>query len=165
MDSSVKLPFFANADAEIEDFGEAGAAAATAALEAYLALGDADRLAASRHVYAYYRDFHEAVGGEDWLDALMGVPEKPEDIWAHVTPQLVFVGARDDMPGHVYVVVEASCAWEEEHGLMMVWEDGKTLVKVGGYDGHFTNEWAYDDAKLRDVVYAGSPKWTTRLRD
>lgn len=165
MDSPMKVPFFDGIEVSFEDFEEAEPAKAQAALDAFLALGKQDRLAASRHVYAYYRNFHEMVGGEDWLDASMGVPARPEDIWAHVQPQLLFVGARDDMPGHVYVVIEASCDWEEEHGLMMVWEDGKTLVKVGGYDGHFTNEWAYDDEALRDVVYAGGPKWTTRIAE
>ena len=68
------------------------------------------------------------------------------------------------MPGHSYVVVEANCDWEEEHGLMLVWKDGKRLTKVGGYDGHLSNVWAYDDDTLENVVYAASnPKFQTLL--
>ncbi|HRP77595.1 MAG TPA: hypothetical protein PL183_00670 [Aquamicrobium sp.] len=49
---------------------------------------------------------------------------------------------------------------------MLVWRNGTTLTKVGGYDGHLTNRSAYDDDddRLIDVVYSASnPEYTTRL--
>ncbi|MEM6303661.1 MAG: hypothetical protein AAF744_03015 [Pseudomonadota bacterium] len=160
MGDRIALPWFDGAEADLE---EPETPQKAAALKAFLSLTAQDRLAASRHVYAYYRDYHAIVGGEDWLDAQMGVPAQPEDIWQHVTPQIIAVDSRPDMPGHVYVVIEADCAWEEEHGLMLVWEDGTELIKVSGYDGHTTNVFAYDDDSLADVVYAASdPQFTTR---
>ena len=59
---------------------------------------------------------------------------------------------------------EANCDWEEEHGLMLVWRNGTTLTKVGGYDGHLTNVNAYANKKMINVVYAASnPEYTTFL--
>lgn len=137
--------------------------AAAPALAAFARLTPADRLADSLHVFNYYRDFHQDVGGEEWLDEEMGVPATPEDIWQHVTPGTVFVKLDERHPDHVYVVMEAQCAWEGEHGLMMVWEDGARLTKVGGYDGHVTNETAYARPDYEGIVYrANDPALTTR---
>lgn len=164
MRETLSVPWFDNVVLELE--AEPKTARDAAALAKFLTLTAQDRRKASRHVHAYYRVFHYAVGGEDWLDAQMGIPATPEDIWTHVQPQLIFVQSRDDMPGHSYVVVEANCDWEEEHGLMLVWKDGTELTKVGGYDDHLSNVWAYADDSLADVVYAGSsPEFTTRLKE
>lgn len=157
----IRIPYFDNAEVELIDDPEDPGA--EMALETFLMLTPADRIVDSRHVFAYYRDFHEAVGGQDWLDEQMGVPETPADIWKHVTPTTLDLrkGRGDDSSW--YVMVEANCAWEEEHGLLLVWRDGRTLTKVGGYDGHVTNANAYADDGLRDVVYvATNPNHTTR---
>ena len=161
MVDAVAVGWFDGAEVELE---EPETSRDAAALKNFLELTAQDRLNASRHVHAYYLDFHSAVGGEDWLDSKMGVPATPEDIWNHVQPQTLFVESSPDLPGHSYVVVEANCDWEEEHGLMLVWKDGKRLTKVGGYDGHFSNAWPYDDDTLENVVYAASnPKFQTSL--
>jgi hypothetical protein len=132
-----------------------------AALARFLALGPADRRGDSRHVYAYYRDFRDWVESEP-IDARMGVPARPEDIWRHVRPTGAHAIRRGGDP-HVYIAVEAECDWEEEHGLMLVWCDGARLTKCGGFDGHPTNVNASADPALADVVYRGlDPAWTTR---
>lgn len=148
-------------DARADEFTDADRA--TAAMSAFLALTPADRLADSPHVWAYYRDYYEMVGGQDWLDAEMGVPAGPEGIWVHVHPQQLYLSMRDGDPA-CYVVVDCNCDWEQEHGLMLVWRDGKRLTKVGGFDGHVTNVDAYDDPAYADVVYAASAaEYVTRL--
>lgn len=35
---------------------------------------------------------------------------------------------------------------------MMVWRNGTTLCKVGGYDGHLINAYTYGDEHHSDVV-------------
>jgi uncharacterized protein DUF6985 len=163
--TSIRIPYFDNAEVSRfdDEVAPGDTAAAEAVLASFLALTPTDRIADSRHVFAYYRDYHEAVGGKDWLDAEMGVPQTAADIWHSVTPGPVTVGKHD---GHWYVAMEAECRWEPEHGLMMVWRDGMTLSKVGGYDGHMTNGAAYANDSLKDVVYAASKeKYTTRLTD
>jgi hypothetical protein len=136
---------------------------AMAELQAFLNLSAADRLAASRHVYAYYRDFREETGGESWLDAQMGVPSGPEAIWAHVRPLSIVTRYDSANPScSAYVVVECNCDWEEEHGLMLSFLGGHTLVKCGEYSHHITNRGA--DSQGMVVVYAATnPNFTTRL--
>jgi hypothetical protein len=111
-----KMPYFDNAEADMfedADKSEEGAPA----LAAFLALTPADRIADSRHVFAYYKDYHQAVGGEDWLDEQMGIPETPADIWNYVTPGSE-IDLRKGRKGddNWYVIMEANCGWEEEHG-------------------------------------------------
>ncbi|MFY0635906.1 MAG: hypothetical protein JXQ91_19005 [Vannielia sp.] len=165
--TTLRLPYFDGAEVPFEVTPEAaahGTEAVTRAIAAFTGLTAADRLADSLHVYNYYRDFHAAVGGEDWLDAEMGVPESPSEIWPHVTPgplQLTVDHYAEGKP--LYMVMEAECAWEEEHGLMMVWKGGAQLTKTGGYDGHVSNANAYANDKLAGVVYSASnPALTTR---
>lgn len=164
--STISVAYFDHATVELTDDDghiENGQPAALKALDAFLALTAIDRLADSNHIYAYYRDYHEAVGGEDWLDEQMGVPQTPEDVWTHVTPGQVMVW-QDRNDGDLWhVVMEAECAWEEEHGLMLVWRGGSALTKVGGYDGHASNGDAYARSDMDDIVYAATdPKYVTR---
>ncbi|SFJ40764.1 DUF6985 domain-containing protein [Jannaschia pohangensis] len=142
---------------EFEPLTDAG----RSALARFMALPPEALAQTFRHIYAYYRDFHAAVGGEDWLDAIMGVPSGPEAIWQHVRPGTLGVGQQVEN-GPWYVSLEASCDWEEEHGLNIVWQDGTEVVKVGSYDGHMTNEHSYGDATMANVVYAATdPRWRT----
>lgn len=160
----IKIPYFDNA--EVELVKNPDNPDAMAALEAFLTLTPANRGSDSRHVFAYYRDFHEAVGGQDWLDQEMGIPETAPDIWNYVTPRTLDLQKGHGDDNSWYVMVEANCGWEEEHGLLLVWRDGVTLNKVGEYDGHVTNANAYADDGLRDIVYAATdPNYSTRISD
>lgn len=154
----IKVPYFDDVEVDLSD--EVSRSDPT--LIEFLRRNSNDRLKDSLHVFNYYRDFHHAVGGEDWLDQEMGIVSDPKQIWMHVTPGPVFIEGGTSPDTSRYVVMEAECAWEVEHGLMMVWKDGKVLCKVGGYDGHVTNADAYADDTLQNIVYsAGNQKFTT----
>ena len=145
----LKVPYFDNMEIESsdDDCGPDDRQAA-AALNAFLTLTPDDRL-------------REAVGGEDWMDTEMGVPDKPEDIWSFVYPSELGVWPGDDSDANRYVYLEANCGWEEEHGLLLVWRNGTMLTRVSGYDGHPTNKDA--GAGRQEIVYkAVDPKYTTR---
>lgn len=162
--TNLTVPYFDYADVELLDDDSLEHPDAQTALAAFLALTPQDRLADSRHVYAYYQDFHAAVGGEDWLDAEMGIPDAPQDIWNHVTPQIIAIQRDAHNNTGWYVVIEANCDWEQEHGLMLAWRGGAELTKTGNYDGHVTNVNAYGDDGLETVVYAATdPDFTTHL--
>lgn len=155
---TIKVPYFDDFEVELAD----EVSHSDPALIEFLNRNSNDRLKDSRHVFNYYKDLHHAVGGEDWLDQEMGIVSDPKQIWMHVTPGLVFIASGHGSDTSRYVVMEAECAWEEEHGLMMVWKDGKVLSKVGGYDGHLTNTNAYADDTLHNIVYsATNKKFTT----
>jgi hypothetical protein len=43
--------------------------------------------------------------------------------------------------------------WEPEHGLQIVFRDGRAVTKVGPYGGHLTNSAAHADDTLDGIVY------------
>ena len=154
-------PYFDNAVLDI--FEPPETSQEQAALVAFATLAAKDRLADSQHLFAYYQDTRARDDDPDWHDSQMGVPATPQDIWPHVSVFSVCARTNPD-DGLAYVMVSGNCAWEQEHGLLMVWREGQILNKVGGYDDHETNEYAYGDAALARVVYRGSTAdFTTTL--
>ncbi len=158
---TIKVPYFDDSEVDLAD--EVSRSDST--LIEFLNRDENDRLKDSRHVFNYYKDFHHAVGGENWLDQEIGIVSDPEQIWMHVTPGPIFIENGRGSDTSRYLIMEAECAWEEEHGLMMVWKDGKYLSKVGGYDGHVTNANAYADDTLQNVVYSATNRKFTTTKD
>lgn len=157
------VPFFGDhrAQLEMEDIEDISAEDISETLRNFLALDDTDRLAATRHVYAYFKDFWDEFE-EDALSPGTKPPANPEDVWRLVTPgDLLLSNDPHHEPNRYYIVMEAECDWEPEHGLMLVWRDGKTLTKVSGYDGHVTNRNAYADPAMKNVVYHSYRGFTT----
>jgi hypothetical protein len=70
-------------------------------------------------------------------------------VWDHVSFGTEFHVERGFDDQEVYVSVACECSWEPEHGLQLVFKEGRCVSRVGPYDGHLTN--GADDA-----VY-GSP--------
>jgi hypothetical protein len=113
--------------------------------------------AAAPSIFAYYRDTMDAVvasGEEDWWVELEG----PDDVFDHIelgNEPTVIRNRRGD--GRVYVSLECECDWEPEHGLQIVFREGRTVTKVGPYDGHLTNSAAFDDDTPDGIVYRPFP--------
>lgn len=157
----IKVPYFDDFEVELAE----EVSLDDLALVEFLKRDPSDRLKDSRHVFSYYQDIYAMVGGEDWLDEKMGVVSSAKQIWSHVTPGPIFLESGHGSDASQYVVMEAECTWEGEHGLMMVWKDGRNLCKVGGYDGHVTNANAYADDKLINIVYSAFDEKFTTFRD
>ena len=119
------------------------------AIRSFTALEPAALADVDEHVFHYYLDCKrdlEAVGQEC---VEIG---SARDVWKHV--QFGFeatVGRRED-DGKVYVSLECNCDWEPEHGLQLVFDEGRRVNKVGPFDGHLTNADAYDDPSLEEVT-------------
>lgn len=118
-------------------------------VQAFCGLSAVDlRRKAGDHVWAYYRDFADHYAHEPGFPVIAGI----ESVWDYVT-----FGAEiwvKQQESHWYVSVENECAWEPEHGLELVFKDGRHLVKVGQVDGHLTNQWAYNDDSIpEEIVY------------
>lgn len=122
-------------------------------IRTFLALDPSVLAAASPAIFAYYRDVVDSLAASG--DQSMHVEiEGPHDVLNHVQfgdePTL----SRDaDDDQHVYVSLECECDWEPEHGLQIVFRDGRTVTKVGPYDGQLTNATAYAEDELDGVVY------------
>lgn len=115
---------------------------------------------ATEHVYRYYRDVAENYSAAERED--YGIPTigRAADVWQHVQldrgPSVA--ESLDDRSGYLhagvaYVSFECECDWEPEHGLCLVFIDGKRLGRVSSYDGHSTWAHAYADRSLLDVIY------------
>lgn len=105
------------------------------AARAFLALDPGALEAASSHVYAYYVDM-VTIGRASGMAAPPEVTG-PHAVWDHVTFGTEFWLERLD--GRAYVSVECECSWEPEHGLQLVFRDGRGVTRVGPFDGSLTN--------------------------
>lgn len=140
MSDSISLPLFDGASVALLSDLAAMPSAAGEALHRLEQLTPADRLSVTPHVYAYYLDMLSHAD-TSWVDETMPRPAKPDDIWQHVRPLSVIIKSRPVTSGvatkadpQFYVVLEANCDWEDEHGLLLSWRDGQELVKVSDYD-------------------------------
>jgi hypothetical protein len=119
--------------------------------------GGADLLdEATPFMWAYYRS--TAAGFTPEERAGYGIPEIPDsaDIWEHVQfqhPPEWLLGGGSLTPGRSYLSFEGEVSWEPEHGVQLVYEDGRRVCKVGQYDGHVTVAQAFGDSSLLGVVF------------
>jgi hypothetical protein len=109
---------------------------ANAALAAFLTLGPADRRAAGPRIIANCHEYIDAVGEQEW-NVAMARCNDPLRIWDFVHPRNVYV-QWDEESRRVFVTLACECDWEEEHGLQLVYREGKTLTRVSEQDGHLT---------------------------
>jgi hypothetical protein len=121
-----------------------------AAVASMLSAGNDLLREATPDVFRYYEDLNSEwePGDPEYVEA--GV----DDIWEHVRfGRELHVSRRSHGDHAVYVSVECNCDWEPEHGLQVVFKEGRTVAKVGPYDSHLTNVDAYGDPTLEGVVY------------
>lgn len=112
---------------------------------------------ATPFLWEYYRSVagqFTAAERQEWE-----IPELDEstDIWTHVgltDPPWVTPGDGPYKPGRSYLWFGGNVSWEVEHGLLLVFEEGSSVCKVGPHDGHATNASAYGDLALLGVVFA-----------
>lgn len=122
-----------------------------AAIQAFLMLGPEALAAAAPHVFAYYQDMNA-----NWAPSSAEYVRiaSPGEVWDRVQfGDEAYVCRRKRGDRGVYVALTCGCDWEPEHGLQLVFRDGRTLSRVGSADGHLTNADAYGDASLEQVIY------------
>lgn len=111
-------------------------------VSAFIAGGAGLLKAATPRLWKYYHDVADEFTPEERVD--YGIPEIPgsADIWEHVSfPHEVpawHPGNSDAERGRSYLFFEGEVSWEPEHGLQLVFEDGRRVSKVGPFDGHLT---------------------------
>lgn len=120
-----------------------------AAVANFLSLDAAALKAAERYVFQYYKDYEDA-----WksIDDEFKPVKSSGDIWKHVklgSEPRVF----RSRTGEIYISIECSCDWEPEHGMEIVFKDGRKLVKVGPVDGNPTNANASGDHGVEHTIY------------
>ncbi len=74
------------------------------------------------------------------------------DIWHYVTFNEIYVERRLWSDKDMYVSVKCNCEWEEEHGLQIVFRQGKMVTRISGIDGHITEADAYGKDDNEDFL-------------
>ncbi len=121
------------------------------AIHNFLSIDESALEQAQDSIFQYYKDvFDQLVPDDEWYVEI----SEPKDIWKHIqfgsSPMVSRRPYGDEL---VYISLECSCDWEQEHGLQIVFKQGLFVNKVGAFDGHLTNSDAYADDKLENVVY------------
>lgn len=155
--TKIAVPYFGGQEVELFFEDEEELIQSADMLRQFMKLTAKDRLQDTPHIYAYFKDFTDDVGFEWVEDGMENLSPGSAEFWNFVYPTSIGVmeswdlGNRDQL--RQFVVVEANCGWEEEHGLLMSWRDGRELAKVSSYDGHATNGHAYSDVTLDRWIY------------
>jgi hypothetical protein len=100
-------------------------------LEYFLQFNTTDRIGDSDIVYRYYSETLKH-GYTKPLEIKV-----PADVWNFITPAEIIIHWEED--DELYLCISCECAWEEEHGLQLVFKDGRVLIRASGHDGHFTD--------------------------
>lgn len=125
--------------------------AADEALVRFFAHGKSYRESIAHLVYKNCKDFLEAVGYDEADQALWDIKNENE-IWQFVYPSEVYVTRRPYKEQDVYVQIACECDWEREHGLQLVFRQGKKLTRVSDQDGHLTEADAYNKPDEEDEL-------------
>ena len=143
----VSVPLFGGAEIPLGDLDDGW----QVALSAFLGLPAEAGQTILPHLVGFNRDIAANYGF---------APLDRDAIWQTVAAQEICVVADD---GRMVVAVYCDCDWLPERGLLLVWQDGVTLTRVSGIDGHLSNSYAYNDPALADAVYVGIDRaFTTR---
>lgn len=69
-----------------------------------------------------------------------------------VQPNQIYISRRHRRDKDVYIQVSCSCDWEQEHGLQLVFRQGKKITRISDEDGHLTEADAYDKPDSDDEL-------------
>jgi hypothetical protein len=127
---------------------------ADGALANFLQLTPADRLSLSDLAYKNCIDFLDAVDVDEADEPLRAIKDKT-DIWKFIYPTVLYVTRRPYKEQDMYVQIACECVWEQEHGLQLVFRQGKKLTRISDQDGHLTEADAYGKPDEEDELLSG----------
>ena len=113
-------------DPRPEDFERAAAC--------FLRLHEADRKSATPHLEQHRRAF----SGSRFQRLVDVLAVRTRDVWDQLRVTQIGISRRAK-DQKVYVCVSAECDWDAEHGLQLVFCEGKVLTRVSSQDGHLTS--------------------------
>lgn len=119
------------------DFEEADQALAN-----FMQLTIQDRNAISALAYKNCIDFLDATGFVEAGETFKQITNKDE-IWRFIYPTEIEVARRHRGDFDIYITVACECEWEIEHGLQLVFKQGKKLTRISEQDGHLTEADAF----------------------
>ena len=121
------------------------------ALTNFFKLNSTDRNSISDLAHKNCRDFLEAVDFDEADQSLREIQDT-NDIWKFIHPSEIYVSRRPYKDHDIYVQVACECDWEQEHGLQLVFRQGKKLTRISDQDGHLTEADAYGKKDEEDEL-------------
>ena len=120
------------------------------ALTNFIKLDSSYKLQIAEHVIANFNEYCSYIGEDD-------IPEKMKsvnalNIWNFVYPTEIFISRRPRRDENIYIILACECEWEREHGLQLIFRQGKKLTRVSDQDGHLTRADAYDIPDSEDQL-------------
>lgn len=153
----VEIPFFDNHPLQVvfmhfePEQDKAFITEADQALRNFLKLSPMDRDAISELVHRNCMEFLAVVGFDGGNDHLRKI-KRNDEIWNFVYPTTIYLTRRHRRDQDIYVFVACECDWEQEHGLQLVFRQGKQLTRISDQDGHLTEADAYDKPDEADEL-------------
>jgi hypothetical protein len=121
------------------------------ALANFLKLTNDDRKLISELAYKNCLDFLDTVDFEEIEEPFREIKNQDE-IWNFIHPTGIYVERRPYHDQDIYIKLACECDWEEEHGLQLVFRQGKQLTRISSQDGHLTEADAYDKPDEEDEL-------------
>lgn len=125
------------------------------ALTSFLAKTFRHRNSYSELVFKNYKECVNIIGEEIMPMELREI-KSADEIWKFVYPTALFISRRHRNDLSIYLEVSCECAWEDEHGLNIVFRKGKDLIRVSQHDGHLTESDAYGTSDEEDELLSKS---------
>ncbi|UKN00977.1 hypothetical protein K6119_14675 [Paracrocinitomix mangrovi] len=122
------------------------------ALKNFLALESGYKIMTAQAVFGNFVDYCSYISENDIPEKMKGT--QPLNVWNFVYPTEVFVSRRAVNDKDIYVILACECEWEKEHGLQLVFRQGKKLTRVSDQDGHLTSADAFDIPDEEDEMLA-----------
>jgi hypothetical protein len=120
-------------------------------LRNFLKLNSDDRNLISELAYKNCMNFLDAVEFDEADEPLRQINNKNE-IWKFIQPTEIYISRRHRRDNDIYLQVACECDWEQEHGLQLVFRQGKKLTRISNQDGHLTEADAYDKPDEKDEL-------------
>lgn len=121
------------------------------ALTNFLKLNANDRNLISELAYKNCMDFLDVVDYDEADEPLRLIKNK-NDIWKFIHPTEIYIARRPYKEQDIYVQIACECDWEQEHGLQLVFRQGKKLTRISEQDGHVTEADACDKPDEEDEL-------------
>lgn len=156
--SEIDIPFFDNQkltitfidfepDNDINFIEEADRA-----LSHFLSLKLTDRNKIAPLAYKNCMDFLDAVDFDEEEKEPFTTIKDVTEIWNFIAPTDIYLSRRHRRDHDIYVQISCECDWEVEHGLQLVFKQGKQLTRISDQDGHLTEADAYDKPDAADEL-------------
>ena len=131
------------------------------ALINFLKLTTNDRNSISELAYKNCMDFLDAVDFDEIDEPFRQIKDRSE-IWKYIHPAEIYVTRRPYKDHDIYVMIACECDWEQEHGLQLVFRQGRQLTRISNQDGHLTEADAYNKPDEEDELLSDYNNGTTR---